>query len=134
MVIARRALHFVRRTFDGYWFVPGGELSIAICRIAVFLAMLSIHDNIASRINKWSAATVTEMLYPRGVLQFWQLALSPDALDVLVQIAYWATWAAIIGLATRFSMVISVCTHLFLFWYTASFEFKLSHGLNLFFL
>ncbi|MEX0701434.1 MAG: hypothetical protein WD069_05000 [Planctomycetales bacterium] len=134
--VGRNAARAAVRRWDGYWFRPGGELSLALCRIAIFSAMLSVHGKIAGRIDKIGeiASAVEQVPHPTGTFRLWPAVPPEPVVQVLLPLAYWATWAAIVGLGTRWAMLASTGANLYLFWYTASFEAAVSHGNNLFFL
>lgn len=103
-----------RSVLAGYFFRSGGAYNIAICRVALFSCLyfhmvrgLAVfHDGGVG----FLAASNLAAYDPKGLLLlFWpQQPPSGATIDVVFLIATYSTIAAIFGLATRISMILSV--------------------------
>ena len=109
-------------TFTNYWFRAGGFQSIAICRVALFIAILYAYLSGGSQIlNAHSVAeyyaSVEQALYnPKGIVRLLFPAVPPPkfVVELAILLGFWMTLFAIVGLFTRPSMVISVLSVLFI--------------------
>jgi hypothetical protein len=122
--------------FHEYWFRPSGHYSIAISRIALFVAVYFAYTQGASSIvsaatvdhyfNSVSAAAynptgIVRLIFPTKVPPVW-------VVEFAIFLGKWATLAAIVGLFTRASMIASILSVLFLISLQESWRGFWSHG------
>ena len=128
---------------DGYWFRPGAEYSIGICRIALFFAIMMVaHNYLVVMIESAGsvAGFVTRLqhvtFYSFGVMKFFGHGIVPPAWFIVscVYISIITGFAATIGFITRPSMIISVISLLFVGTLWAGQEPYWSHAYNVIFL
>ncbi len=117
-----------------YWFRTGGELSLGICRIAIFASMmhtLLLNYRDAAAVSAHLATASPENYLPKGILKlFGTLPLSADLMTIVWWVAYIATAMAIAGFVTRPAMIVSTLCTLALISLKESFGPLWSHGYN----
>jgi hypothetical protein len=123
-----------RQVLRSYWFRPGGEISLGVCRIAIYAALLhSLIKNYSSAAAvEAHLSTVSAAVYiPKGVLSlFGRLPPSADIMVAVWWVAYAGCILAIVGLFTRPAMVLSTISTVALLSLWESFGVAWSHGYN----
>lgn len=116
-------------------FREGGEINLAVCRIAAFSAVLwGLHFALAEEFTQRLAMVQTggDMPYPRGLFVLAPKVPPQWLLEWWPITALVSTVLAIVGGGTRIAMPLSVGTHLLLAWFTTSFQATVSHQQNLY--
>jgi hypothetical protein len=92
-----------------YWFAPGGRLSAAMLRIGVATSLLWMLWRIG-----WSGGGTAPFYYKHGVWWLYPGEPGPRILSAIAIVGFVATFAWLIGLATRAAHVVSclACTAL----------------------
>jgi hypothetical protein len=127
----------IERVVEGverYFFQPGGKYSIAIARVFLFIGIYITYTKLpfsAGLVETWYT-TVSESAYrPKGLVQlFWYAPPPAPLVETLLVLAQISTIMAIVGLLTRFAMLTSVLSVLFLHSLGYSFVFGWSHPHN----
>jgi predicted DCC family thiol-disulfide oxidoreductase YuxK len=134
-----KALVFIYRRWQDYWFRKDGILSIGICRIAVFASLLFTHHKVVGfarpSYEVFLANKEPGLYKPLGILKlFGDTVPSASFFEVCQYTALISTYFAIVGLFTRISMPISVLTNLVLVSIIYAWDNYWSHGYNVVFL
>lgn len=117
-----------------YWFRPGGEISLGVCRIAIFSALLHsllLNYHNAKAVSAHLSTVSSTNYIPKGILKlFGTLPLSTEVMTTVWWLAYVACIMAIVGLVTRPAMVVATLSTLSLLSLRESFGPLWSHGFN----
>lgn len=131
------AIQRSRTALMGYFFRPGGLLSITVCRVALFSYMLShviagVRGHMPLGAEAYFKTVNSAAYYPKGIVWLLFPSAPPPAwlVDALFPIATLAAACAIIGLATRLAMITAVLASCFLAALIYSWEPLWSHPYN----
>jgi hypothetical protein len=117
-----------------YWFRPGGEISLAVVRIAVFLALktvLLVQFPTAEAVELFVRAAQPDSYVPKGILKLLgPLPFSAEFMSGIWWVAYVGCLSAIVGFLTRPAMILASLSTLVLTSFGTSFQVYWSHGYN----
>jgi hypothetical protein len=118
---------------EAYWFRPGGQLSIGVCRIFIFCGVLhallwTIWRIFRGGSPKQFVRYIEEVTFiPKGLVRIWPGdAPNEVSIYILTAVALISTVMSVIGLFTRAAMPVSVLTSLFLasLWWSSTFSWS----------
>lgn len=128
--VVRHTAARLRRSWHAYWYGPNFEISLGVCRVALCLAMYALFQRDAAADPAVSLARQSPALYdPPGLLRMFGDAVPPPAF-----FAFWQTvfrvsiLGAILGVASRISLFLSVFSLTILSCLLYSFSSGWSHG------
>lgn len=127
----------ISRGIAAYFFRPGGLISIAICRVALFTYLLThvvagVKGYMPEGADAYLKTVNSAAYYPKGLVWLLFPGAAPPAwlIDALIQIAAVTAICAIVGLATRMAMIVAVLASCFLGALIYSWEPLWSHPYN----
>jgi hypothetical protein len=111
---AGRVANWVWRRWAAYWFPTGGRYSNGVVRIAVAAAvLLSFHVYMLPDYDLYQRVRPDPGYQPKSLLRLFGVSPPPAAFfEVTKTIAIVSTWLALIGLFSRFSLLVSLAANL----------------------
>jgi hypothetical protein len=133
--IPARAVKDLARAWNWYWFADPGDLSLAVARIAIGLAvLLSQHTYLVADYQAYFAIQGSAAYTPGSLMQLFPAPPSPEMCTVLRAVAVVSTWLLIAGVCSRWSAVACLVSNLVLLDVVAGFLGGHSVALNAVFL
>jgi hypothetical protein len=117
---ARAALARLWQLWCGYWFAPGGRISVAMVRIAVAIALLWMLLRIAGQ--------APPQFYHHGIWMLYPGRPTTAVVTAITAVAWLSTIALLLGLWTRATHAVCAISTMAMAAYAVSGEVTWSHG------